>query len=195
MDWINEAPEGGRDPVIAAALAHYQFETIHPFNDGNGRLGRLLIVLGLMRDEVVTEPLLSVSPWFEARRDVYQDQLARLSETGDWSTWVEFFAEGIAASAQETATLVDDLLDVSQKHMDTLRDAGATGVILDVASSLLASPIVTKAKLAKKFGKNYQTISNAVVKLQQLGILEDYPFEASQNTYIAMDIFSILTRR
>lgn len=77
-------------------------------------------------------------------------------------------------SAQETATLVDDLLDVSQKHMDTLREAGATGVIHDVAGSLLASPIVTKARLAKKFGKNYQTISNAVVKLQQIGILEEY---------------------
>lgn len=195
LDWINEAPTGGRDPVIAAALAHYQFETIHPFNDGNGRLGRLLIVLGLMRDGVVTEPLLSVSPWFEARRDVYQDELARLSETGDWSAWVEFFAEGIAASARETATLIDDLLDVNQKHLDTLRKASATGVILDVTGSLLASPIVTKTRLAKKFGKNYQTISNAVVKLQQLGILEDYPFESSQNTYIASDIFGILTRR
>jgi Fic family protein len=195
LEWINEAPSGGRDPIIAAALAHYQFETIHPFNDGNGRLGRLLIVLGFMRDAVVSEPLLSVSPWFEARRDIYQDQLASLSATGDWSAWVEFFAEGIAASAQETATLVDDLLDVSQKQMETLRKASATGVILDVAGSLLASPIVTKARLAKKFGKNYQTISNAVVKLQELGILDDYPYETSQNTYIASDIFNILTRR
>lgn len=195
LDWINETPSGGRDPVIAAALAHYQFETIHPFNDGNGRLGRLLIVLGLMRDGVIAEPLLSVSPWFEARRDVYQDQLARLSETGDWSGWVEFFAEGIAASAQETAALVDDLLDVSQRHMDTLRKASATGVILDIAGSLLAGPIVTKTRLAKKFNKSYQTVSNAVAKLQQLGILEDYPFEATQQTFIASDIFGILTRR
>ncbi|MBT2594557.1 Fic family protein [Arthrobacter sp. ISL-72] len=181
--------------MIAAALAHYQFETIHPFNDGNGRLGRLLIVLGLMRDSVISEPLLSVSPWFEARRDVYQDQLARLSETGDWSSWVEFFAEGIAASAHETAALVDDLLDVSQKHMDTLRKASATGVILDIAGSLLANPIITRPRLAKKFNKSYQTVSNAVAKLQQLGILEDYPFEAAQQTYIAADIFGILTRR
>jgi len=108
---------------------------------------------------------------------------------------VEFFAEGIAASAQETATLVDDLLDVSQKHMDTFEKLWATGVILDVAGSLLASPIVTKARLAKKFGKNYQAISNAVEKLQQLAILEDNPFDAWQKTYVASDIFGILTRR
>lgn len=195
LDWINDQPLDGRDPVISAAMAHYQFETIHPFNDGNGRLGRLLIVLGLMRDGVISEPLLSVSPWFEARRDMYQEQLARLSETGDWSAWVEFFAEGIAASAQETATLVDDLLDVSEKHREVLRAAQSTGVILDIADSLLANPIVTKVRLAKNFGKSYQTVSNAVAKLQQLGILAEYPYEASQNTYIANDFFNILTRK
>jgi hypothetical protein len=108
---------------------------------------------------------------------------------------VEFFAEGIAASAQETAALVDDLLDVSQKHLEMLRKASATGVILDIAGSLLASPIVTKTGLSKKFNKSYQTVSNAVVKLQGLGILEDYPFEAKRQTYIAADIFGILARR
>lgn len=195
LDWINEPPSDGRDPVISAAMAHYQFETIHPFNDGNGRLGRLLIVLGLMRDGVISEPLLSVSPWFEARREIYQDQLALLSETGNWSAWIEFFAEGIAASAQETASLVDDLLDANQRHMETLRKAKSTGLILDITGSLLANPIVTKPRLAKKFNKSYQTVSNAVGKLVQLGILEDYPYEATQNTYIASDIFGILTRK
>lgn len=195
LDWINEASAEDRDPVISAALAHYQFETIHPFNDGNGRLGRLLIVLGFMRDGSVSEPLLSVSPWFEARRDLYQDQLARLSETGDWSTWVEFFAEGIAASAKETAALVDDLLDASGRHMETLRSASATGVILDIAASLLENPIVTKTRLAKKFSKNYQTVSNAVSKLEQLGILEVHSVNAGSQAYIASDLFEILIRR
>ena len=81
VDWINNPPED-LPPVVHAALAHYQFETLHPFSDGNGRIGRLVIALQLMRQQVLGEPLLVVSPWFEARRDEYQDGLLRLSSRG-----------------------------------------------------------------------------------------------------------------
>ena len=100
---------------MQAALAHYQFETLHPFNDGNGRIGRLLIVVQLLQHGVIREPLLTVSPWFEARRRDYQDALQRLSETGEWDPWVAFFAEAIRAQAEETATKVDELL-AFQEH-------------------------------------------------------------------------------
>ena len=98
MAWMQSPPEDV-DPIVATAMAHYQFETLHPFNDGNGRIGRLLIVLQLVGLGVLSEGLLSVSPWFEARRDEYQDLLASVSATGSWDSWISFFAEGLEASA------------------------------------------------------------------------------------------------
>jgi cell filamentation protein, protein adenylyltransferase len=93
IDWIN-APPDTMPPVVQAALAHYQFETLHPFSDGNGRIGRLLIVLQLMQQKVLRHPILVVSPWFEARRSEYQAALLRLSQTGNWNDWVAFFVTG-----------------------------------------------------------------------------------------------------
>ena len=97
--WIQSDHTAHIDPVVAAAMAHYEFEALHPFHDGNGRLGRLLIVLQLYACGVLAEPTLSVSPWFEARRGEYYDALLAVSTRGDWSTWVEFFSLGLAASA------------------------------------------------------------------------------------------------
>ena len=79
--------------VVQAALAHYQFETLHPFSDGNGRIGRLAIVLQLMQLGILEHPILVVSPWFEARRTEYQDSLLRLSQAGAWDDWVHFLRE------------------------------------------------------------------------------------------------------
>ncbi len=90
VDSVNQ-PRDDMPPVVEAALAHYQFETLHPFSDGNGRIGRLLIVLQLMQRNVLRHPILVVSPWFEARRTEYQEALLRLSITGEWDAWVRFF--------------------------------------------------------------------------------------------------------
>lgn len=87
---------------MAAALAHHKFETLHPFNNGNGRIGRLLIVLQLIESGLLQEPLLTVSPWFEARREQYEDCLAEVSASGNWDQRVAFFARGIESSAGDT---------------------------------------------------------------------------------------------
>jgi len=102
--WMHADHSGSIDPVVAAAMGHYEFEALHPFHDGNGRLGRLLIVLQLYSAGVLTEPTLSVSPWFEARRQEYYNALLRVSTDGDWSTWIEFFALGLAESAEAART-------------------------------------------------------------------------------------------
>lgn len=91
LDWMQTDHHDAIDPVVAAAMAHYAFEALHPFHDGNGRLGRLLIVLHLHATGLVSEPTLSVSPCFEARRSEYFDALLAVSTRGDWSGWVEFF--------------------------------------------------------------------------------------------------------
>jgi Fic family protein len=112
--WVNDPP-ADMPPVLQAALAHHQFETLHPFSDGNGRIGRLLIVLQLMRQEVLRHPILVVSPWFEARRLEYQDALLALSQTGIWDDWVRFFATGVGAAAATTHERVDELVSWSSR--------------------------------------------------------------------------------
>jgi Fic family protein len=103
ITWLAE-PRTEMPAVVQAALGHHQFEALHPFSDGNGRLGRLVIVLQLMRLGVLHDPLLVVSPWFEARREQYHDELLALARGGDWDKWVSFFTTGVGASAVSTRT-------------------------------------------------------------------------------------------
>lgn len=182
LEWIALAPEVGHNPVVAAALAHYQFETLHPFNDGNGRIGRLLIVLQLMLSDVLEEPILSVSPWFEQRREAYQDALAAVSETGNWSDWVRFFAEGIESSAQDTARRMTALLDLQSEFHQRVREANVRGVARDIVDILIAEPYVTIPRLAQLTGKTYQATSTAVSKLADIRILQE--LDTTQNPKI-----------
>ncbi|WP_348637941.1 Fic family protein [Blastococcus capsensis] len=135
LDWVCRDHGEEIDPVVAAAMGHYQFETLHPFNDGNGRIGRLSVVLQLLQAGVLTEPSLTVSPWFEARRADYYDRLYAVSANGDWNSWVHFFASGLAAAATSTATQLEDLL--------TLVDFS------------LARPIFTVRQVERRLGVGY----------------------------------------
>ncbi|RYF00112.1 MAG: Fic family protein, partial [Oxalobacteraceae bacterium] len=124
----------GIDPVVAAAMTHYQFEALHPFYDGNGRVGRLLVVMQLLYTEVLTEPTLSVSPWFEARRSEYYDRLFGVSTRGDWDQWVAFFSRGLEASAVATHQQMLQLLAVRDDLLErvehsTLRSATALRLV------------------------------------------------------------------
>ena len=101
--------------AVAAAMGHYTFEALHPFHDGNGRMGRLFIVLQLNRHGIITEPSITVSPWFETRRQRYYDALLGVSTTGDCSTWVGMFAEGLARSA---TTARDRMLALAHAQAD-----------------------------------------------------------------------------
>ena len=166
---------------------------MHPFNDGNGRLGRLLIVVQLAADGVLPEGLLSVSPWFERRRDQYQELLAEVSATGDWDAWLRFFANGIEASAIDTAMRIESLLAAQADYQERIRVSGTTGVIRDIADFLVGNPYVTVRILASATGKTYQATSNAVAKLVDLQILEEVPSRGPR-IYRATEIARITTR-
>jgi len=193
VDWVNSSTTSNRDPIVAAALGHYQFECLHPFNDGNGRLGRLLIVLQLLQDGVLTDSLLSVSPWFEARRAEYQDGLAKVSAVGDWDGWVSFFAAGLRASATDTAQRVHSLLDVQADYLGRLRAAGTIGIARDVAESLIGYPFVTVSAIAQRTGKTFQAANNAVRKLVELGILRERTGRTQWRLFEAKDVVAVLT--
>jgi len=191
VDWVN-APHPAMSPVVAAALGHYQFETLHPFHDGNGRIGRLAIVLQLMRSGALREPLLTLSPWFEVRRRDYQDELQRVSETGDWDRWVTFFATGVGEQADETTRMIDGLLGVHDRIRELCRVHHLRGTALAVAEDLIARPMITPTLVQRRYGVSYPAANNAIARLEALGVLREITGGTYGRLFAADDVLRIL---
>ncbi len=170
LGWIANPP--GLPTVIQAAMAHYQFETLHPFSDGNGRVGRLLIIVQLLRGAVIREPLLVVSPWFEQRRELYQDRLLELSCSGDWDAWISFFAEGVAAAASESQQKVEGLVALQHEFRTRVHAARKRGAAERLAADLVGLPFVSRAEVAHRYALSGQGAVNAINTLIDLNILE-----------------------
>ena len=192
ITWSNSRPEDS-DPVVNSAVAHYQFEALHSFNDGNGRIGRLLVVLQLMRSGIISDPTLTVSPWFEGRRTQYENLLAAVSAEGAWDEWIRFFARGIEASAMDTARRVEELLAVQDSFRERLRTANAKGIVRDLAESLITSPYITVPGAARQTEKSFQAASNAIGKLIELQILREVEGRHPR-LYSATEVVRVLTR-
>lgn len=191
LEWINDPP---RIPtVVQAAMAHYQFETLHPYSDGNGRLGRLLVIVQLLRGALIREPLLVVSPWFEQRRTQYQDALLRLSLTGDWDAWIAFFAEGVAASATESQTKVERLVALQEDLRSRVQSARKRGLAERLAADLVGRPYVTPPEIAMRYMVSKQGAHNAIKTLVELEILRETPRRAFSNSkrYVAPEVVDV----
>lgn len=193
VDWVEEG-QSELPVVVRAALAHYQFEALHPFNDGNGRIGRLLIVLQLLRERVLHEPLLTVSPWFEARRRDYQDRLRRVSEVGAWDDWVGFFAEGVAAQAASTTEKVTRLLAYQDATRSLARQRGLRGLAIDLVEGLIARPILTTGWVAQVHPVSRQAATTAIARLVEVGILRETTGRSYGRVFAADEVIHILER-
>ncbi len=194
IEWGRSIPDAGNG-IVRAAMAHYQFETLHPFNDGNGRLGRLLIVLHLSSAGLLSQSLLSISPWFERRREDYRDHLAEVSASGDWDAWVRFFAEGIRSSALDTAERLRSVLALQQQFREELREANARGVIRDITELLVGMPFVTIPVLVERTGRTYPAVKTAVDKLLELSILEPTPSSGAAKAFVARRVVQVMAQR
>ncbi|AWT57039.1 Fic family protein [Mycolicibacterium smegmatis] len=167
QDWVRGSTT--IPTIIRVAVSHYQFETLHPFHDGNGRLGRLVMALQLMSAGDLQFPVLNISPWLEQHRAEYQDGLLRVSQTGDWDEWVCFISAAIHAEALEVIDRVDKLLALREGFQETLR--GAKGVSLRIADDLVGYPMITASVAATLHGVSYQAANTAIAKLVEKGIL------------------------
>ncbi|MCC6317403.1 MAG: Fic family protein [Gemmatimonadaceae bacterium] len=169
--FLNDEPEP-TPPLIKAALAHVQFETIHPFLDGNGRLGRLLIVLQLVADGVLREPMLYPSLYFKTHRALYYELLNEVRLHGDWERWLEFFAEGVETSATQAAATANALLALVNADRDRIAGLGrAAPSALDVHQALQRQPIATSAALVKITGLTAATVNKSLAHLERLRIV------------------------
>jgi Fic family protein len=171
--FLNDEPEP-TPPLIKAALAHVQFETIHPFLDGNGRLGRLLIVLQLVADGVLREPMLYPSLFFKTHRAVYYELLNEVRLTGDWERWLDFFAEGVQASATQAVTTANALLALVNADRDRIAGLGrAATSALAVHQALQRQPLATSAALVKATSLTAATVNKSLAHLERLRVVSE----------------------
>jgi len=195
VDWLRVDHTGRIDPVVAASMAHYQFETLHPFRDGNGRLGRLLVALHLQQVGVLHEPTLTVSPWFEARRAEYYDRLLAVSTDGDWDGFVGFFATGLQAAAELTRRQMITLVTVQSELKDVVRSstlrADSAQALVDLA---VANPTFTVRRVEADLGLSYGRANKLVGQLVDLGVLAAVDPDAYKRRFYAPRVLDVLSR-
>jgi Fic family protein len=161
-------------PLVRAALAHVQFETIHPFLDGNGRLGRLLITLQLMADALLQQPLLYLSLHFKEHRPTYYELLNRVRLSGDWESWLEFFADAVVSSATLAAESARRLLDLANADAARIQGLGrATDSALAIHRALQRQPLATPKSLMARTGLTAATVNKALAHLERLGVVAE----------------------
>ena len=181
--------------LIKAALAHVQFETIHPFLDGNGRLGRLLITMLLCERKVLHEPLLYLSLYLKTHRKTYYELLDTVRFKGDWEAWLDFFADAVIATATQAVETAQQLVNLSNQDREKIAGFGrAAASILEVHRALIEHPIATSMSLAQKTGFTPATINRALENLQQLGIVRELTAQKRNRIYSYKSYLDILNR-
>ncbi len=175
-DW--EAFVNDRSPLpalVRSALMHYQFEAIHPFRDGNGRVGRLLIPLMLRERGVLKEPLLYLSAYFERHRQRYYDGLYGVSATGDWTPWLEFFLAGVREQAEDAVDRARRLRDLQDDHRRRLQEIRASANAMRLADGLFIRPVITARSAAQALGVSDPGARKVIERLSQAQILRPMP--------------------
>ncbi|KAI93866.1 cell division protein Fic [Rhodomicrobium udaipurense JA643] len=181
-------------PLIRAALAHVQFETIHPFLDGNGRLGRLLITLLLCSEGALREPTLYLSLYFKRHRQLYYELLQAVRDSGDWERWVEFFLEGVidtSAQAVDTARRLLSLFDTDRQKISGLGRPAASA--LRVHDLLQRSPIISAPETARQLSMSLPTVLKSIEHLETLGIVKETTGKRRRRLFAYSDYMRILT--
>ena len=192
--FLHDQPEP--TPVLLkAALAHVQFETIHPFLDGNGRLGRLLITLLLCEHKVLREPMLYLSLYFKTHRQYYYELLSNVRLTGDWEAWLDFFAEAIIVTAGQAVETAQQLLELSNRDRDKINGLGrAAASTLQIHRALMEQPIATSSSLVEKTGITPATVNKSLGHLEQLGIVKELTARKRNRLFSYAGYIEIMSR-
>lgn len=181
--------------LLKAALAHVQFETIHPFLDGNGRLGRLLITLLLCEQNVLRTPMLYLSLYFKTHRQYYYDLLNTVRLTGDWEAWLDFFAEAIIVTATQAVDTAQQLVALSAADRDKIQQLGrAAASTLTVHNALMGHPITTAGSLVENTGLTPATVNKCLERLASLGIVHELTAQKRNRVYSYAGYIAIMNQ-
>lgn len=181
--------------LVRAGLAHVQFETIHPFLDGNGRVGRLLITFVLCAGGALSEPLLFLSLFLKRHRTRYYELLQDVRTKGAWEEWLAFFLEGVAVTAREAVSTARETLDLFRQDKDRLVALGRQGLsVLRVLEAMQARPIASPQALVRDTGLSHPTVTRALDMLGSMGIVRELSGRARDRTYAYTQYINILNR-
>lgn len=178
-------------PLIHIALCHYQFKAIHPFLDGNGRIGRLLITLLLIERKLLSSPLLYLSAFFEATRSEYYDQLYNISNRGTWHDWFSYFLNGVVLQSLDALSRAERI-NILIANWQTEVSSKTEGVASGIVRYLAVNPYFTIRKVVENLGVVFTTAQRAIVKLEDLGIVSQTSQGKRDRVYCATDILNIL---
>lgn len=178
--------------LVQCALLHYQFEAIHPFLDGNGRIGRLMIILFLIERQALPHPLLYLSHYFERNRQEYYDLLLRVSQLGDWESWVKFFLKGVILQGEHAIGSAKRIIDQREKYRRELQMGKASASVLALLDLVFINPYLDIQLAAGRLGISYPTSQKAIYRLEDAGILEEITGQQRGRIYVARQLLRLL---
>lgn len=179
-------------PLVQAAMVHYQFETIHPFLDGNGRIGRLLVTLLLCQKNVLAKPLLYLSAFFEKHRPEYYDLLLKVSQTGAWREWIEFFLKAVTEQSDDAVSRSRQLLELLRGYSQLAREKHLSPTAVQLVELIFMKPVLN-AKTAQEFLKvSYPSAQYALSSLEEAGILTEITGRKRDKAYAAKKVLKAL---
>ncbi|MBI5473065.1 MAG: Fic family protein [Ignavibacteriae bacterium] len=178
-------------PLIRLALIHYQFEAIHPFLDGNGRVGRLLMTLILCSEGLLPQPLLYLSAYFERHRAEYYRHLLAVSQTGAWNAWIEFFLTGVAEQSQDAIQRTQKLLGLWKRYRERLRAVRSSPTMLELVEHLFSSPAISVSQAASRLKVTYPSAQKAIERLVEMNILKEATGRLRNKVYVAREILRV----
>ena len=178
--------------LIQCALVHYQFEAIHPFLDGNGRVGRLLITFMLLEKELLSQPLLYLSDFFERHRDKYYELLLNISQKGDWKAWLTFFLNGVRQQSEDALLTIQKLLNLQSKYRALGTGRKVPKSVNPLIDYLFARPIISVSALSKAWEMPFPTVQRGVDYLIEKGILKEITRRSRNRLFAADEIFNII---
>jgi len=191
--YINEGDD--YDPLIRIALIHYQFETIHPFSDGNGRVGRLLILLYLIEQGIISKPIIYISYFLKKNQIEYYDRITEVRQSGNYEQWVSFFLEAVSAAAKDSMTTIEELRDLHEKNVERLPKTNRKNDnVRRVFDYIEQHPIIDIRKTSEALALSYNTVSTAVNKLVQIGILKDTTNYSRNRVFVYEEYINIIKR-
>ena len=191
--YMNEGDD--YDPLIRIALIHYQFETIHPFLDGNGRVGRLLILLYLIEQGIISEPIIYISYFLKKNQIEYYDRITEVRQSGNYEQWVSFFLEAVSAAAKDSMTTIEELRDLHEKNVARLPKTNRKNDnVKRFFDYIEQHPIIDIRKTSEALELSYNTVSTIVNKLVQIGILKDTTNYSRNRVFVYQEYISILKR-
>ena len=178
--------------LIQCALVHYQFEAIHPFIDGNGRVGRLLITFMLLEKKLLSQPLLYLSDFFERYREEYYKLLLNISQKGDWKAWLMFFLNGVCQQSEDALLTIQKLIDLQKRYKSLATGRRVPKVVNRLIDYLFASPAISISALSKVWEMPFPTVQRGVNYLIEKGILKEVTGGRRNRLFVAREISNII---